>query len=84
MTLSGNQKGVAIANRCPYTGALTQNEQIAVANELIRMFAEDKISLACYSYLVTLQATARRATQLRQLKAIDLLKEKCPKTDPSQ
>lgn len=81
MTLSGNQKGVAIANRCPYTGALTQNEQIAVANELIRMFAEDKISLACYSYLVTLQATARRATQLRQLKAMDLLKEKCLKTN---
>ncbi|MFY8285125.1 hypothetical protein AAEU31_16610 [Pseudoalteromonas sp. SSMSWG5] len=30
MTLAGNKKGVAIANRCPETGALTQNEQIAV------------------------------------------------------
>ncbi|MCH2087281.1 MAG: hypothetical protein MK175_08855 [Pseudoalteromonas sp.] len=80
MTLSGNQKGIAIANRCPYTGALTQHEQIAVANELIRMFSEDQISLACYSYLVTLQATARRSVQLRQLKIVDLIKEPCSKT----
>lgn len=80
MTLSGNQKGVAIANRCPYTGALTQNEQIAVANELIRLFAENKITLACYGYLSTLQATARRAVQIRQLKAKDLIKEKCAKS----
>lgn len=81
MRLSGNQKGIAIANRCPYTGALTQNEQITITNELIRLFAEDLISLACYSYLVTLQATARRAVQLRQLKAKDLIKEKCSKTE---
>ncbi|GAW86136.1 conserved hypothetical protein [Bathymodiolus platifrons methanotrophic gill symbiont] len=80
MRLSGNLKGVAIANRCPYTGALTQNEQITIASELIRLFAEDLISLACYSYLVTLQATARRAVQLRQLKAKDLIKEKCSET----
>ncbi|HCG5279840.1 TPA: site-specific integrase [Vibrio parahaemolyticus] len=80
MRLAGNKKGVAIANRCPYSGALTQNEQIAVTNELIRLFAEDKISLACYSYLSMLQATARRTVQLRQLKAKDLLKERCPKT----
>ncbi|CAK3213550.1 Tyr recombinase domain-containing protein [Vibrio crassostreae] len=80
MRLAGNKKGVAIANRCPYSGALTQNEQIAVTNELVRLFAEDKISLACYSYLSMLQATARRTVQLRQLKAKDLLKECCPKT----
>jgi hypothetical protein len=80
MRLAGNKKGVAIANRCPYTGALTQNEQIAVANELIRLFANEQISLECYSYLVTLQSTARRAVQLRQLKVKDLLKERCQKT----
>ena len=80
MRLSGNKKGVAIVNRCPFTGALTQNEQVAVANELIRLFSEDKISLACYSYLVTLQASARRSVQLRQLKAKDLIKEECSKT----
>lgn len=80
MRLAGNQKGVAIANRCPYTGALTQNEQVAVANELIRLFAENKITLACYGYLSTLQATARRAIQIRQLKAEDLIKEKCIKS----
>lgn len=80
MRLAGNKKGVAIANRCPYSGALTQNEQVSVANELIRLFADDQISLECYSYLVTLQATARRAVQLRQLKAKDLVKEQCEKT----
>lgn len=80
MRISGNQKGVAIANRCPRTGALTQNEQIAVSNELIRLFASDKISLSCYGYLVTLQGTARRAVQIRQLKAKDLIKEHCAKT----
>lgn len=81
MRLSGNQKGVAIANRCPYSGAFTQNEQIAVLNEFIRVFSEGRVSLACYSYLVTLQATARRAVQLRQLKTNDLIKDKCPKTN---
>lgn len=80
MRLSGNAKGVAIANRCEFTGAFTQNEQIAVANELIRLFDEDLISLPCYSYLLTLQATARRPVQIRQLKIKDLIKESCPKT----
>lgn len=80
MRLSGNAKGVAIANRCPYSGAFTQNEQIAVANELVRMFSDDHISLACYSYMVSLQATARRTVQLRQLKTKDLIKETCTKT----
>ncbi|MFV8463497.1 site-specific integrase [Vibrio campbellii] len=80
MTLAGNKKGVAIANRCPYTGALTQNEQVAVINELIRLLSEDKITLACYSYLSLLQATARRTVQLRQLKAKDLFKDICPET----
>jgi len=80
MRLSGNSKGVAIANRCPYSGAFTQNEQVAVANELIRLFSEEQISLDCYSYIVTLQATARRSVQLRQLKTKDLIKENCFKT----
>lgn len=77
MRLSGNAKGVAISNRCPFSGALTQHEQVAVANELIRLFSNNEISLACYSYLVTLQATARRSIQLRQLKLIDITKKYC-------
>ncbi|WP_418139638.1 site-specific integrase [Oceanimonas smirnovii] len=75
MRLSGNTKGFAVANRCPHTGAFTQHEQVEVANEMIRLFAEGEISLPCYSYLSTLQATARRPVQIRQLKAIDLQKE---------
>jgi len=80
MTLAGNQKGVAVANRCPYSGAFTQNEQVAVSSELNRLFSGDKISLPCYSYFVTLQATARRTVQLRQLKAEDIIKENDSKT----
>lgn len=73
MTLSGNRKGVAVANRCPYSGAFTQNEVIALNNELIRLFNDDEISFPCYSYLNTLQATARRPIQIRQLKGCDLI-----------
>lgn len=75
MRLAGNTKGAAVANRCPYTGAFTQNEQVEVANEMIRLFTEDMISLPCYSYLSVLQSTARRPVQIRQLKAVDLQKE---------
>ncbi|WP_217493038.1 site-specific integrase [Pseudoalteromonas tetraodonis] len=74
MTLAGNKKGVAIANRCPETGALTQNEQIAVTNELIDLFTKGHISLECYAYFLILQATARRPVQIRQLKSKDLLR----------
>lgn len=75
MTLAGNKKGVAIANRCPETGALTQNEQIAVTNELIDLFTKGHISLECYAYFSILQATARRPVQIRQLKTKDLFRE---------
>ena len=76
MTLAGNKKGVAIANRCPETGALTQNEQIAVTNELIDLFSEGHISLECYAYFSILQSSARRPVQIRQLKSEDLLRKK--------
>lgn len=80
MRLIGNEKGVAVANRCPYSGAFTQNEQLVVSLELIRLFSNNLISLPCYSYLVTLQATARRPIQIRQLKSADLIKENCLNT----
>lgn len=75
LTLSGNKKGVAVANRCPETGAFTSNEVLALNHELIRLFGDNSISFACYAYVSLLQATARRPIQLRQLRAVDLLKE---------
>lgn len=75
MTLPGNEKGKAIANRCEWTGAFTQNEQVAVAEELIRLYRENEISLPCYAYLNVVQATARRPKQIGQLKVKDILKE---------
>lgn len=74
LTISGNKKGVSVANRCPYSGAYTDNEMLALYNELIRLFKEDSISFSCYAYVSLLQATARRPIQLRQLRAIDLQK----------
>jgi len=74
LTISGNKKGISVANRCPYSGAFTDNEMLALNNELIRLFKEDSISFSCYAYVNLLQATARRPIQLRQLKSIDLQK----------
>ncbi|TKF43876.1 site-specific integrase [Vibrio sp. F13] len=75
LTLSGNSKGVAVANRCPYSGAFTPNEVLALNQELIRLFRDDEIPLAGYSYISVLQATARRPIQIRQLKACDVIRD---------
>lgn len=73
MRLPGNEKGVAVSNRCPHSGAFTSNEALAVADELIELLRSDKITFESYSYVSLVQATARRAIQLRQLKACDLI-----------
>lgn len=81
MTLKCNPRGVSVRNRCPYTGALTQNEQISFYNEVNRLFAKDMISLTSFTYVSILQATARRTVQVRQLQYQDLIKEKDIKAD---
>jgi len=73
-TLSGNEKGEAVANSCPYSGAFTENEILAINGELIELWRTEEISYSCYAYLNLVQATARRPKQLRELKACDLLK----------
>ncbi len=83
MTLSGNNKGVAVANRCPYSGAFTPNEVLALNVELIRLFDLSEITFPCYAYINTVQATARRPVQLRQLRSCDLIKEHNKSTDPT-
>lgn len=75
LTISGNRKGVAVANRCPYSGAFTENEVLAINEELINLWRENEISFVCYSYICLVQATARRSINLRQLKACDITKE---------
>lgn len=75
LRLSGNVKGVAVANRCPYSGAFTENEVLAIMGELIELWKAEEINFPCYAYVSLLQATARRPVQLRQLKACDLLKQ---------
>lgn len=75
LTLSGNKKGVAVANRCPYSGAFTENEVLAINGELIELWRKGEISFVCYSYISLVQATARRPINLRQLKASDVTKK---------
>ena len=75
LRLSGNDKGVAVANRCPYSGAFTENEVLAIMGELIELWKVEEITFPCYAYISLIQATARRTIQLRQLKACDLLKQ---------
>ncbi|HHF0428624.1 hypothetical protein [Haemophilus influenzae] len=74
-TLSGNEKGKAVLMRCPYTGAFTDNEILALMSELNRLWKEDLISFETYAYINLLQSTARRPIQIRHLKFKALRKE---------
>lgn len=74
-TFSGNEKGLAVANRCPYSGAFTENEVLAINYELIRLYRENQIDLKIFSYVNLIQATAARSMQVRQIKIGDLLQE---------
>ena len=74
-TLSGNEKGKSVLMRCPYTGAFTENEILALMAELARLWREDLISFETYAYIHLLQSTARRPIQIRHLKFEDLRKE---------
>lgn len=76
LTIPGGLKGVAVANRCPYSGAFTDNESITINLELIRLFRENSICLPTYAYVNTVQATAYRPENIRQLKVIDLIVKK--------
>ncbi len=74
-TLSGNDKGKSVIMRCPYTGAFTENEILALMTELARLWREEFISFETYAYIHLLQTTARRPIQIRHLKFEDLRKE---------
>ncbi|MEI8644321.1 site-specific integrase [Pseudoalteromonas sp. Hal056] len=76
LTIPGGPKGVAVANRCSYSGAFTDNEYTAINLELIRLFKEGSICLPTYAYVNTVQATAYRPENIRQLKAVDLIIKK--------
>ncbi|WP_439258038.1 site-specific integrase [Lonepinella sp. BR2271] len=73
--LSGNTKGKAVLMRCPYTGAFTNNEILALMSELNRLWKENLITFETYVYINLLQSTARRPIQFRHLKFKDLRKE---------
>ncbi|WP_228768556.1 hypothetical protein [Shewanella sp. TC10] len=74
LTLRGNTKGKAVAQRCPYARAFTDIESLAIDNELVRLFKNDEIDLATITYVTLLKATGRRPIQLSHLKAKDIQK----------
>lgn len=74
LTLKGNTKGRAVALRCPYTGAFTDVESLAIENELVRLFKNDSIDLLTLTYVTLLKATGRRPIQLSHIKAKDIQK----------
>ncbi len=75
LRLKGAVTGEAVANRCPYKGAFTPNEVLALDEELIRLFKNSIISLPAFAYIMLLKTTARRPIQLSHLKNRDIREE---------
>lgn len=75
LTLIGNETGAAVANRCPYTGAFTDCESLALINESIRLFKNQSISLEMFAFISALQMTGCRPVALRYAKACDLSRD---------
>lgn len=75
LRLKGSPIGEAVANRCPYKGAFTDIETLALEEELIRLFKSEIINLTTFSYVMLLKATARRPIQLSHLKLCDIREE---------
>lgn len=73
--IKGNKKGKSVANHCPYTGPMTNNELLSLVSELNELWKQSRISFECYAYINALIITARRPSQLKQLKMCDLIKD---------
>ena len=73
--IKGNKKGKSVANHCPYTGPMTNNELLSLVSELNELWKQNRISFECYAYINALIITARRPSQLKQLKMCDLIKD---------
>ncbi len=73
LTLSGNEKGKAVALGCPFSGAYSFEEQAAFINWYVNAFTDKLISLADYAFIMALQKTGARPVQLTQLYFGDLI-----------
>ncbi|MFV1872768.1 MAG: site-specific integrase [Oleiphilus sp.] len=75
LTLSGCEKGKAVATGCPYSGAYSFDEQIAFIDWYVNAFSSKLISLTQYAFIMGLQNTGARPIQLRYLYHEDILTE---------
>ena len=73
LTLSGAEKGKAVAMGCPYSGAYTFEEQTAFINWYVNAYTEKLISITDYAFVMALQKTGARPVQLRYLYHYDLV-----------
>lgn len=73
--IKGNKKGKSVANHCPYAGPMTNNELLSLVSELNELWKQNRISFKFYAYINALIITARRPSQLKQLKMCDLIKD---------
>ncbi|GGD61584.1 site-specific integrase [Lacimicrobium alkaliphilum] len=73
LTLKGIVKGKAVKGRCPYSGAYTPNEQVALIEWVSGAFSKGTISLTQYALFLSLMMTGRRAVQIRALTIGDIV-----------
>ena len=74
-TISGNEKGAAVAGGCTETGPLTDLEMSALMAWLNSAVVRGHIEFDDYAYFLTLAFTARRPTQIAALRGKDLVHE---------
>jgi len=72
LILSGNIKGKAVLQNCPYTGPYTLTEQQFLLVWAGNAFNTGKLTLEEFAWFYTIYATARRPTQILALRICDL------------
>jgi integrase len=73
LIISGNTKGRAVALGCPYSGAYTHDEQIALIRWYVDAYTDKQITLEEYAFIAALQFTGARPIQIRHLYFGDLI-----------
>ena len=74
VTISGNEKGAAVRQSCPYNGPLTDIELQAVVENAREAFRVGKIHRADYAILLVLVVTGCRPGQVSMLVCRDLMR----------
>lgn len=73
LRISGMVTGRSVATGCPFSGAYSFEEQVAFINWYVDMYTEKLITLSDYAFIIALQKTGARPTQLAYLYSGDLI-----------